>query len=257
MKVELNHKIYGQGDPLIILHGLFGSLDNWATIGRKLGEEYMVYLLDQRDHGKSPHTDEFSYDILSEDLKYFMDDNWVHQSFLVGHSMGGKTAMRFALEYGDMVEKLVVLDMAPRQYSNRHQQVFDAMDAVDFESMESRADAKNVLMEKLGGDQATTAFLLKNIKRLKEGGFSWKMNTKLLRKEYDNIIAPMPTDKTYDGPCLFVKGGNSAYITEEDNELITSLFPNSNTVTMDNVGHWLHAEKPVELMQLIKEFLQS
>lgn len=257
MNIELNHKIYGQGDPLIILHGLFGSLDNWATIGRKLGEEYMVYLLDQRDHGKSPHTDAFSYDILSEDLKYFMDENWVHQSYIMGHSMGGKTAMRFALEYEDMVEKLIVLDMAPRQYTNRHQMVFDAMDSVDFETMESRADAKDVLMEMLKGDQATTAFLLKNIKRHKEGGFSWKMNTKLLRQEYENIIAPIPTNKVYEGPTLFVKGGNSAYITEEDDQLIKDLFPNSDTITMEDVGHWLHAEKPHKLMEIVQEFIES
>ena len=217
----------------------------------------MVYLLDQRDHGKSPHTDEFSYDILSEDLKFFMDENWIHHSYLMGHSMGGKTAMRFALEYEDMVEKLIVLDMAPKQYTNRHTMVFEAMDAVNFDAMTSRADAKDVLLEKLNNDQATTAFLLKNIKRHKEGGFSWKMNTKLLRKEYENIIAPMPTNKKFEGPTLFVKGGNSAYITNEDEPLIKDLFPNSETITMDDVGHWLHAEKPQKLMEVVKEFISS
>lgn len=255
MNVELNHKIYGQGDPLIILHGLFGSLDNWATIGRKMGEEFMVYLVDQRDHGKSPHTDAFNYDILSEDLLHFMESSWIHQGIIAGHSMGGKTAMRFALEYGDMVKKLIVLDMAPRQYTNRHQKVFEAMEAVDFSTLEARADAKPILMEKLDGDLATTAFLLKNIKREKEGGFSWKMNTALLKKEYENIVAPMPSDKQYDGPTLFVKGGNSQYITDEDQDLIREMFPQSETITLEDTGHWLHAEKPLELMDIMKDFI--
>jgi pimeloyl-ACP methyl ester carboxylesterase len=170
--------------------------------------------------------------------------------------MGGKTAMRFALEHEDMVEKLIVLDMAPKQYTNRHQMVFDAMDAVDFENMKARSDAKDVLLEKLNGDIGTTAFLLKNIKRLKEGGFSWKMNTSLLRREYENIIAPMPTDKTYDGPTLFIRGGNSKYITDEDIPLIKEVFPQAEIKTIEGAGHWLHAEKPVELMDMVKRFLQ-
>ena len=257
MNIELNHKVYGQGDPLIILHGLFGSLDNWATIGRKLGEELMVYLIDQRDHGKSPHTEEFSYDILAADLFHFMETNWLHTSVVVGHSMGGKTAMRFALENPDMVEKLIVLDMAPKGYTNRHQKVFDAMDMVDFSTLEARGDAKEVLMEGLDNDASTTAFLLKNIKRLKEGGFTWKMNTTLLRKEYENIIAPMPTESSYDGPTLFIRGGNSQYITDEDIPLILELFPQAEIVTVEDAGHWLHAEKPAEVMELIKNFVQG
>ncbi len=257
MNVELNFKVYGQGEPLIILHGLFGSLDNWATIGRKLGEHFMVYLVDQRDHGKSPHTDTFNYDILAEDLHHFMEENWIHHATIVGHSMGGKTAMRFALEYEDMVDSLIVLDMAPKQYTNRHQSVFEAMEAVDFTKLEARADAKNTLLEKLDGDQATTAFLLKNIKRLKEGGFAWKMNTRLLESEYEHIIAAMPVDASYGGPSLFVKGGNSAYIQEEDHDLIMSLFPQAKIQTLENTGHWLHAEKPVELMHMITSFIES
>ncbi len=253
--MELNYKVYGQGRPIIILHGLFGSLDNWATIGRKLGEEYMVYLVDQRDHGKSPHTDTFNYDVLAEDLRVFMEENWMHEAVLIGHSMGGKTVMRFALDNEDMVDKLIVLDMAPKQYPNRHQNVFDAMKAIDLDALEHRKDAGPVLLEKLDGDNATTAFLLKNILREKDGGFRWKMNVELLEKEYDHIVAPMPTDYTFEGPTLFVKGTKSSYITEQDETLIHSLFPLAEIGTID-AGHWLHAEKPEELMLMIKKFVE-
>jgi len=255
MEIQLNYKLYGQGEPMIILHGLFGSLDNWATIGRQFGESHMTYLVDQRDHGKSPHTDAFNYDILAEDLRLFMEENWIHEGIIVGHSMGGKTAMRFALENNDMVDKLIVLDMAPKQYANRHQQVFDAMAAIDLETLEHRKDAQQTLLDMLSGDMATTAFLLKNIKREKDGSFRWKMNVDLLRKEYDHIVAPMPTDMTFDGDTLFIQGGNSKYIQEEDHDLIMELFPNAVIKTLENTGHWLHAEKPKELIEMIRNFV--
>lgn len=255
MAVELNYKLYGQGDPMIILHGLFGSLDNWATIGRNFGDDYMTYLIDQRDHGKSPHTDAFNYDLLAEDLHLFMEENWIHTSIIIGHSMGGKTAMRFALEHEDMVEKLIILDMAPKAYTNRHQLVFDAMNAVPLEALKNRTDASEILMEKLRGDKSTTAFLLKNIKRSKTGEFSWKMNVKLLAKEYENIVAPMPLDKKFEGDTLFIRGGNSQYILDEDESLIKQLFPQAEIKTLENTGHWLHAEKPKELMKMIEEFI--
>lgn len=257
MYTELNHKIYGQGDPLIILHGLFGSLDNWATFGRNISENYMTFLVDQRDHGKSPHTDVFNYDVLSEDLVHFMQSNWVHEAFLMGHSMGGKTVMKTALEHPDLVEKLIVVDMAPRAYSNRHSKVFEAMLAVDLTKLEHRKDAKETLLEKLEGDIATTAFLLKNIKREKSGEFSWKMNVELLKRDYESIIAPMPTDKSYEGETLFIRGGNSAYITDADHELINQLFPNNQILTIENAGHWVHAEKPDALQKMVEFFLKA
>lgn len=253
--MDLNYKLYGQGSPLLILHGLFGSLDNWATIGRKLGDQYMTYLIDQRDHGKSPHTNAFNYELLAQDLADFMEDNWIHQGHLIGHSMGGKTVMRFALEHEDMVDKLIVLDMAPKQYANRHEKVFEAIKAVPLDQIEYRKEALHILMDKLDGDQATTAFLLKNIKREKDGSFRWKMNVQLLEEAYDAIVAPMPADRIYDGEVLFVRGGNSKYIQHSDVPMINKMFPNNEIYTMPGVGHWLHAEKPLELMDIIQDFL--
>lgn len=257
MKLSLNHKVYGQGDPVIILHGLFGSLDNWATFAKNLGEDFMTYILDQRDHGKSPHTEAFNYQLLAEDLRIFMEDNWLHSASIIGHSMGGKTAMKFALENPDMVDKLIIVDMSPRAYPDRHSKVFDAMAAVDLTSLENRLDAMDVISEKLNGDKDTTAFLVKNIKREKDGSFSWKMNVDLLKKEYANIIAPMPSDLSFDGETLFIKGANSNYITEEDEDLIFDMFPQSEIYSIADAGHWVHAEQPEALQKIITEFLND
>ena len=254
--MHLNHKLYGQGDPLIILHGLFGSLDNWATFGRTISEDFMTYLIDQRDHGKSPHTNAFNYELLSHDLLHFMEENWIHHASVMGHSMGGKTAMKLALEHRDIVEKLIVVDMAPKAYTNRHQDVFNAMKAVQVESLENRHDAQDILLEKLDGDTATAGFLLKNIKREKDGSFSWKMNVSLLEREYNHIVAAMPTNNNYDGPTLFIRGGNSNYILPEDEPLIKQLFPQAEIQTIEGAGHWVHAEKPNKLLAMVKEFLQ-
>lgn len=255
--MELNFKMYGEGDPVIILHGLFGSLDNWVSFGKQMGETYMTYLVDQRDHGKSPHTDTFNYEILAEDLRNFMEQHWIHTGHVIGHSMGGKTAMRFALENGDMVDKLIVLDMAPKQYAHRHDTVFEAMKAVDLEALEYRKDAHSTLMEKLNGDTATAAFLLKNIKRDKEDGFSWKMNVDLLHREYANIVEPIPTGEVFEGEVLFIRGSRSSYITDDEIPLILELFPNARVETLEDAGHWVHADQPTKLLEMIKSFLEE
>ena len=253
--MELNYKMYGEGDPVIILHGLFGSLDNWVSFGKTMGKSFMTYLVDQRDHGKSPHTDAFNYSLLAEDLGEFMEQNWIHTGHIIGHSMGGKTAMRFALENGDMVDKLVVLDMAPKQYAHRHDQVFEAIKAVDLEALSFRKDAQVTLLDHLDGDMATTAFLLKNIKRDKEGRFEWKMNVDLLQREYANIVEPMPEDGVFEGDTLFILGSNSAYITDDDFPLIYRLFPKAQIQTLDQAGHWVHADQPTKLLEMIQGFL--
>ena len=165
--------------------------------------------------------------------------------------------MKTALEHPDMVEKLIVVDMAPKAYTNRHSAVFEAMLAVDMSSLEHRKDAKEILMERLDGDLATTAFLLKNIKREKSGEFRWKMNVELLKRDYQSIIEPMPTDKVYEGDTLFIKGANSAYITEDDHDLINQLFPKNQIVSIPDAGHWVHADQPKLLEELVLKFLTN
>ena len=249
----LNYKIYGQGDPIVILHGLFGMLDNWQTIAKKLAEEYMVILVDQRDHGKSKHTDGFDYPILAEDLRLFLEENWIHHCHIIGHSMGGKTAMQFSTMYPEMIEKMVIVDIGPKAYKPNHDLIFKALLAVPIDEVQSRQEVENILSDYIE-DYGVRLFLMKNLQRKKEGGFRWKMNLKLLNKEYDNIIAAIDTTDTIDVESLFIYGSKSKYILPEEIDDIQAIFTNSRFVEMDT-GHWVHAEKPDELVDAVMNFL--
>ena len=251
----LNHKIYGQGDPIIILHGLFGMLDNWQTIAKKLADEYMVILVDQRDHGKSPHTDEFNYPLLAEDLRGFLEENWIHTAHIIGHSMGGKTAMQFSAANADMIEKLVIVDIGPRAYKPGHEVIFKALLEVPIDKVASRKKVEDIISNYIE-DAGVRLFLMKNLQRKKEGGFRWKMNLELLHREYTNILAAIEVDDTIDSDTLFVYGSKSHYIVPSEIESIQSIYTNSQFVEME-AGHWIHAEKPDELVEILKGFLSD
>jgi esterase len=252
--IELNYKEFGQGNPVMVLHGLFGTLDNWQTIGRQLGEHFNVYTLDQRNHGKSPHADEFDYTILAADLQYFMESHWIYKSHIIGHSMGGKTAMQFALHYPDMVDKLVVLDIAPKSYAGGHELILDTLNAIDLTQIQDRKEAEAFMMERIS-EFGTRQFLLKNLTRNeKSGAFEWKMNLPILKKEYDNILGNID-DGVYEGETLFIRGRNSDYIQDHEIENIKQYFPNMTLKTIENAGHWVHADQPKELLALVQDFL--
>jgi len=253
--MDLNHKIFGQGDPIIILHGLFGMLDNWQTIARKLQEEYMVILVDQRDHGKSPHTDDFNYNLLAHDLAEFMENQWIHHARIVGHSMGGKTAMQFASLYPDMVEQLVVVDIAPKAYRPGHDTIFKALQAVPIDTITDRSEAEEAIGQYID-DKGIILFLMKNLQRKKEGGFRWKMNLDLLYNQYPEIIKELSIPQPVDLDTLFIYGSKSKYITEEEIPEIKNSFPNAKFEAL-NAGHWVHAEKPKELLNLMTEFFAN
>lgn len=251
----LNHKIYGQGDPIVILHGLFGMLDNWQTVAKKLAEEYMVILVDQRDHGKSKHTDEFNYQVLAEDLREFLEENWIHSCHIIGHSMGGKTAMQFSALNADMIEKMIIVDIGPKAYKPGHEIIFKALLEVPIDKVESRKEVENVISKYID-DAGVRLFLMKNLKRKKEGGFQWKMNLGLLYQEYAHIIAAIETNEPIDVDTLFIYGSKSHYIIPSEIDDIKSIYPNSRFEEME-AGHWIHAEKPDELVALVKEFLED
>lgn len=251
----LNHKIFGQGTPIIILHGLFGMLDNWQTVAKKLAEEYMVILVDQRDHGRSGHTDAFNYQLLAEDLNAFLEENWIHSSHIIGHSMGGKAAMQFASMHPDMIEKLVVVDIGIRAYKPKHDLIFKALLEVPIEEVSSRKEVETIISKYIE-DAGVRLFLMKNLQRKKEGGFRWKMNLPLLHKEYLNIVAAVESDHPIDVDTLFIYGTKSKYITPPEIEGIQEMFPEAQFEEVD-AGHWIHAEKPDELLSLVKNFLQS
>ena len=257
MNVELNYKEFGQGDPVIILHGLFGALDNWQTIARQLSDDYSVYILDQRNHGRSPHTDVHDYHSMAEDLREFMESHWMYDgAHVIGHSMGGKTAMQFALEHPDLVKKLVVVDIAPKAYPGNHYEIFDALLSMNLDKIESRTEANELLAQRIE-EEDVRLFLMKNLNRRKEGGYEFKMNLPVLRKHYDDVLAAVEGEHPFEGPALFIRGGRSKHIVDGDEILIKKLFPNARIETIERAGHWVHADAPVQLLKLVQKFLEK
>jgi pimeloyl-ACP methyl ester carboxylesterase len=252
--VELNFKKYGsQGDHLIILHGLFGMLDNWHTIGNTLSANYQVWLIDQRNHGKSPHSDDFNYEILAEDLKHFFEQQYIVRAHVMGHSMGGKTAMQFALTYSEKLLKLIIVDIAPKAYDSHHDEIIDALQSLDLSKVSKRSDAEEVLGLKIP-QQSVQQFLLKNLGREPEG-YKWKMNLDALVANYDKIIGDVNNENLYNGPTLFIRGSKSDYIQDADIPVIKSQFTQAEFVTIDGVGHWVHAEAPQLFIETVSNFL--
>jgi len=259
----------GAGPPLIIIHGLYGSSDNWITIGRKLSEKFEVYLIDQRNHGQSPHSEEHNYHLLKEDLKEFMDQQSIEKAILIGHSMGGKTAMFFADDYPERITSLIVVDISPISYKTTnsfqllsHKTIMDSMYSIDFSKINNRLQLDTLLSESIPQNHVRQ-FLLKNIKRSKENTFSWIINISTLRKEIANImdglkISDFENGKNITGfPVLFIKGAESDYILDQDKKAINVIFPFAEIVTIPNSGHWVHAEQPELFLQAIEKFIFS
>lgn len=252
--MNLNFKQFGQGDPIIILHGLFGTLDNWQTLAKKLAEDHTVFIIDQRNHGRSPHDDTFDYPTMAADLKEFMEQNWIYKAHLIGHSMGGKTVMQFALEYPDMVDKLIVVDIAPVDYPERHNHIFDALLNLYPEKLDSRKEIDIILEKQIPG-YGERQFLMKNLTRSKDsGGYRFKMNLPVIYKNYAHILANVTSDDSYDEPTLFIKGGDSKHIQDAYQEQILEKFPAAVVKTIENAGHWVHADQPDALLQLVREW---
>ncbi len=254
--MQLNFKTFGQGFPVIILHGLLGSLDNWQTIAKKLSEKFQVFIIDQRNHGKSPHSDEFNYSILSNDLLDFFLQHQIEKAHLIGHSMGGKAVMNFALEHSQRVGKLIVVDIAPSFYDDRHSEVFEALFSADVKSATLRAGVEKMLRDKLNNDETTVQFLLKGLNRDKTGThFEWKFNLESLYKHYTEISGAITSIKPFSGEALFIKGEKSLYINAENYLSIQQLFPDNKLVEIKGAGHWVHAEKPQQFTEEVIRFL--
>jgi esterase len=255
--MKLYYRETGSGATnLIILHGLFGSSDNWMSIAKDLKEDYKIYLVDQRNHGQSPHTDEFNYKLLSEDLKDFIDQHQIQNPVVVGHSMGGKTAMNFAVHYPDNLKALVVVDIAPKDYKVHHDVILDGLLEIPVDNISSRNEA-DIILAKNVPELGVRQFLLKNLSRKPEGGFEWKLNLNSIASNIEIIGQGMQYDGIYDNPSLFIRGRNSNYIRDEDRDIIKELFPKSSLVTIADAGHWVHAEKPEEFVSTLRNFLDS
>jgi esterase len=252
--VQLHFKESGQGGAVILLHGLFGSSDNWYSIAKRLAESFHVFTVDQRNHGRSPHSAEMNYPLMAGDLNEFMTTRGIETVFVIGHSMGGKTAMQFALQFPERAEKLVVSDMAPRAYAPEHDKIFAALLALDLKSFSTRQAIEDALASEIP-NLNLRRFLLKNLGRNSAGEFFWKMNLRGLRENYPQLGNAISASVPFTKPTLFIRGEKSDYIGAADEPLIRELFPQAEIQTIAGAGHWVHADKPEEFLKRVVKFL--
>lgn len=255
--MKLHSKVKGEGQPLIILHGFLGMGDNWKTLANAYAKEgFEVHLVDQRNHGRSPHDEAFSYDLLAEDLKLYLEEKNIEQASIIGHSMGGKTAMRFATLYPKKVDKLIIVDIAPKYYAPHHQQILEGLTKISEAKLTSRTDADNLLsgyIKEVGVRQ----FLLKNLHWKTQEELNLRLNLSALKQNIEEVGKGLPHNATYSGETLFIKGGNSDYIQDKDASDIATHFENFDIQVIKNAGHWIHAEKRNEFFEVSLAHLQS
>ncbi len=250
----LHSKILGKGQPFLILHGYFGMGDNWKSLGNRFAEFYEVHLIDQRNHGRSFHADAFDYEVMVEDLYNYIEYHDLENCILLGHSMGGKAAMLFAVEYPELIDKLLIADISPRAYKPHHNEILAALNSVDFSVQISRQLVDEKLSE-LIPEMGVRQFLLKNVYWREKGQLDFRFNLESLTENNPEIGEALPSFTSYEGPTLFLSGGNSGYITIEEEPIIKAHFPNSSIVTIPKAGHWLHADNPAMFFELVMKFL--
>jgi len=255
--MKLFYREFGQGQPAIILHGLFGQSDNWVTVSRRIADQFHVYIPDQRNHGQSPHTSLHSFPAMADDLAEFIDEHNIENPILIGHSMGGKVAMTYALENPDKVKKLVIIDISPRKYPERitHTQVISQMMSIDLEKVSTRGEVEKILDSKIS-DARIRMFIMKNLYYKIHGKLAWRLNLDTINQSMDLLFDGIRSENQYYRPVLFIRGGNSDYVPDEDLPLIKSLFPDAIIKTISGASHWVHADAPEELCFLLSGFLE-
>lgn len=267
--MKLFFRKYGEtGPPMIIVHGLYGASDNWVSVARELSAHYEVFVVDQRNHGDSPHDSVHTYEAMRDDLLGFMDEHNIKKAVLLGHSMGGKTVMSLAMSHPERISSLIVVDIAPVSYNDlavssvmtaNHSKMIDAMLEIDVSSMESREEVSRALSVKIGSERIRM-FLLKNLTRNKKKEFCWKINLPVLKENLEEIMDGLHTEEfirkggVTGFPVLFVRGENSDYIQPKDHNTIKRLFPAAEIVSIPNSGHWVHAEQPDLLIKTVNYF---
>ena len=255
MKEILHSKITGDKPKhLLILHGLFGQSDNFATLAKQFAELYTVHAIDLRNHGRSFHLDDMSFDAMSDDILNYLNHHQIEECYLLGHSLGGRSVIEFSYKHPEKVEKLIVADMAPKAYPPHHQGIIKALNSVDFEQIAKRSDVEEVLKQYIP-DLGTRQFLLKNVYHAENGQYAFRFNLKTLTDSYNEMVGGNLTNGIFDKPTLFLRGEKSDYILDSDFELIHKHFPNSEIKTIPNSGHWVHAENPKAFFDFVVEFL--
>ena len=251
----LHSNILGEGKPLVILHGFLGSGDNWKTLGNKFADDgFQVHLVDQRNHGKSFHSDDWDYELMVHDLKAYCAYHSLEKISLLGHSMGGKTAMAFAVAYPEMLNKLIIADIGPKAYPSHHQDILKALSSLDFNTLKTRGEADVVLSDYIK-DLGTRQFLLKNLYWESKGKLGLKINLKVLTDNISEVGKALQLDALYPGESLFIRGENSGYIEGLDEIGIKRQFPKAKIATVSGAGHWLHAENPTDFYRIVINFL--
>ena len=251
----LHSNIIGEGRPFVILHGFLGMGDNWKTLAKQFsGLGFQVHLVDQRNHGRSFHDSVFNYDVLAADLKAYYDHHALENTVLLGHSMGGKTAMLFAALYPECVSKLIVADIAPRFYPVHHDAILEGLSSLNFEELTSRKEAE-IQLSKYVQDVGTRQFLLKNIYRVSPTVLGLRINLEALKTQVSEVGEALSPLLSYPKDSLFLRGDHSEYISTQDEGPIKVQFPNATIQTVTNAGHWLHAENPVEFFERVCAFI--
>ncbi len=257
--MKLNHKKYGtQGQNLVILHGLFGSSDNWMSVAKKLEEEYQIHTLDLRNHGQSPWSDDWDYEVMSEDIQEFIAEQQIKDFVLLGHSLGGKVAMHYACKYGieDTLQKLLIVDISPRAYPIHHAQILEALTALDLSQITGRKEADDALKPALP-ELGVRQFLLKNLERKEDKGFVWQLNLEVIHQKIANVGIALPSGYVFEKPTLFIKGENSNYIHSDELGDLQAHFPKAHLQSIAKAGHWVHAERQEAFLEVIQDFLAS
>ncbi len=252
--MDLHANVFGTGEPLLILHGFLGMGDNWKTLGKQYKElGYEVHLIDQRNHGRSPHSEHFSYDLMVKDLNEYVTANHLDHIYLIGHSMGGKTAMQFACEHPEVVKKLVIVDIAPKYYAPHHQTILEGLTKLKGANIANRSEAED-LLAKFINNRGVRQFLLKNLYRKDKNTYELRINLGALTNHINEIGKALDSYHVFNGKTLFINGKKSDYITKQDHNLIHNHFPNAEIKGIENAGHWVHAEQRHRFYELTKQF---
>ena len=248
---------FGSGQPIIILHGLFGLSDNWVSIGKLLSENYQVIIPDLRNHGQSPHSNIFNYDAMAGDIIELMDDLELPSAIIMGHSMGGKVAIQFALNYPERSDKLIVVDMSMRQYEERQLQlgIIKAMMAIDFQKIEARSEISELLKQSIT-DEKVRLFIMKNLYRVTRTQLGWRPDLQSIYQNIDHVFEAISGDTVYEGSSLFIHGDDSDYVVESDTKTIYHHFPRAVFKVVHDAGHWVHADNPEGFLKEVMAFLE-
>jgi esterase len=252
--MRLNFQTLGEGPPLIILHGFLGSLDNWHTASARMISRFKVISVDLRNHGHSPHHPAMSYPAMAEDIYEFCDQQHIASAHLLGHSMGGKVAMQFATSYPQRIEKLIVVDIAPKEYPASHEAILAALRDLKLRSFRSFGEIDAALAPQIP-TPSIRRFLMKNLARRPDASFRWRIDIDAILKNYHELTKPILPTRAFSKPACFIRGGRSDYVADEDLPLIKIMFPYAEIVTVPDAGHWVHTDATEDFLKIVTSFL--